>query len=235
MQKRILLLLLLNSFVLCAMEKESSRFFSPLCSFLPKRFTHSSVSLSPMQKLQADKDAFEKWLWRTDWFSGGSRTTMTGGLPYSSYYIHLKPVKFLKYCYMQHLHEGAPRACNIHDLYTFSVQGRHEIGRKLLSNCKKARKNGCSALGAAILARNVSAEYKRNFIYSLLQYGFTLTDKDRGLLKLVLYQAVPVEVTSLLHDMQQGDFAVLPQDVRRSIVYHIACLLKGKEWISLLL
>lgn len=237
MQKReLLLLFLLSPLFACAMEKESSRFLSPLRSFLPKRFTSSTVSVSPMQKLQADKDAFEKWLWCTGWFSGGiNRTPMQGGLPASTYYIYDKPVKFLKYCYMQYLHEGVPRVSHLHELYVLSVHGRHEIVRTLLDKCKKAHKNSYSALGAAILARGVSMNYKRNFIYQLLQYGFTLTEKDRGLVKVLLYQAIPAEVLSLLHDNQESNFSVLPLDIRRCIVYYIAHLLKGKEWVSLLL
>lgn len=231
MQKRMLVLLfIIGSLNVYAMEKESSSFLSPLRLFLPKRFVSNSIHLSTMQKLQTDRDKFEEWLLKIKWFGAYPNWTAMG----PGEHIYDKPVKFLKYCYMPDSYEGAC-AFHIDYLYNLSLRSTHKLARARFNQAKKARKNGYSALGAAILARGVSGEYKRNFIYWLLQYGFTLTDKDRGLLKLALYQAASPEVLSLLHDTQQGNFAALPLDIRRCVVYNIVHLLKGKEWVSLLI
>ena len=53
-----------------------------------------------------------------------------------------------------------------------------------LRRCIDARINGYSALGAAMLAKDVSIDDKRDFIQQLLNYGFELTKKDSAILKL---------------------------------------------------
>lgn len=227
MQKRILLMLfVLYSHTTCAMENEASKALVAVRSLLPKLLKKSSNPLSPMQKMQADKNKFEDWLWRSSgWLSRYSMDTYNE-LPVCSYDIYCKPVRFLKYCSMQYLHNAETNMLSWVGWNCFV---------SLADRCRQARKKGYSALGAAILAKGMSDKYKRNFIYRLLQYGFTATEKDKTLARLVIYEAISAKLLFLLHASPDGDFLVLPQDVRRYIAYYSIRLLEGKELYSLLL
>jgi len=248
MQKCIaLLLFILNPFVACAMENDSSSFFASWYSYLPEWLTSSSVSLSPMQQVQVDKNEFEELLY----VSTGSyqlliyRCSELQRLSLNSL-INDNPVEFLLYCYNQAMHGNL--------VSNFAI-----IDDSLLNTCKKVRLNGYSALGAAIIATHgyvrqdkydtaedgsiVLNEYfikvKPYFIQALMQDGFTLTEKDRTLVALELYDAIPAEhkqtMILLLNDKQESYFSVLPHDVRRLIVSAMVRSFKKEHWLCVLL
>ena len=89
------------------------------------------------------------------------------------------PTIFLHYCYSQQYHKDS--AIDFVEL-TISID--------LLNKCQHARIDGYSALGAAIVAREVSVESKRNFIRQLMDFGFKLTQKDKVLAELMVYDSI---------------------------------------------
>lgn len=99
---------------------------------------------------------------------------------------NLKPINFLRYCFYQFCHTD---------------QNKQEMQQLIsqypdlhpLDEYKKIEINGYSAIGAAILAPEVSIENKREFIEQLLNLGFLPTKKDVMIAKLQLYDAIPPE------------------------------------------
>jgi hypothetical protein len=227
MQKRMLLLLfLLSSSVVRAMEEEerSFRCFALLRSYISTWFVASQISLSPIQEAQRSKSNFEKEL-----VPGGSFTIT---ILRDGQTIDFSPDAFFKYCYNQNMHDSCDfwvvKIDDLDDTYIDNFNG------SLLDNYKEARIDGYSALGAAILAEDVCIEYKRNLIQRLLEKGFTLTEKDKMLLALELYDTIPAEqeqmMILLLHNHQEDSFG-LPHDVRKYIVDYVVRLYKEKSWL----
>ena len=127
--------------------------------------------------------------------------------------VNMYPARFLSYCYYQKYHEKN-KQMGIEGAFVF------EDG---LSGCMNARINGYSALGAAMLAKDVSIDDKRAFIQQLLNYGFELTKKDSALLKLEFCDGLPIDQEAkmifLLCDHKENSFSMLPPEVRTLIVY----------------
>lgn len=242
-----LLFLILSASTACTMENNSSSSFdswslylsSALRSYIP---VIREMSLSPMQKIQADKDEFEAQL-QVNKLSMGYMVPLTTGL-FNVAQIDINPVEFLKYCYNQNLHERFPFAVDV-----------NYMDASLLEKCKKTEIDGYSALGAAIIAKDafvtlnkcILAPMKPIFILKLMNRCFTLTEKDKILVTLELYNAISAKekekMMLLLHDSQDGHFSVFPHEVRRVIVSDMVRLLdikrllqeSGKEWLNLLL
>jgi len=81
---------------------------------------------------------------------------------------------------------------------------------------KEAQIDGYSAIGAAILAPEVSIESKRNFIAQLLNLGFKLTIKDRMLAEFVVYDSIPEnEKEKMILFLREKD--LLPE-IKKTIV-----------------
>jgi len=232
MKKRNLLLLFVFSpFVICAMENDFLSSFPLLRSYLPVlrsdtfAQTTSQVCLSPMQRIQANKDAFKKLLYVSSWSQkADSYKHPAVWRTYLENIINNKPVEFLLYCYNQPLH------------------GRNfgfYPDNFLLNKVREAFINGYSALGAAIIAEDTYDDklvpIKPRFIQRLIRYGFELTEKDRMLVALEFFDNIPAQtMILLLNDKQKGDFSVLPHDVKRSIVDYTVRLFKKEHWLCVL-
>ncbi len=156
------------------------------------------------------------------------------------------PVCFLHYCFAYYrIYRVEDRCMELSDL---------DQDASLLNACKEARIDGYSALGAAIMFKSsllsngvwyvlltemdASIEDKFNLTQDLPQKGFTLTEKDKTLLALELYDSIPAEheqmMVVLLQDQQKGNLAMLSHDVRRYIVEYAVRLYKEKAWFSFL-
>lgn len=221
MQKRMLLaLVFLSSFGVHAMEAEAASFIVAGFTYLSTLLTSSAVPLSPMQKVQVDKSEFEYQL-QIGWHL---RTLIPLVSGYFRDRVKINPAVFPRYCYIQKFHRELDACFKLSDLDQDAI---------LLNECKEARINGYSALGAAILAKDVDIEYKKDFINQLMDKGFTFTENDKALIALELYNAIPAEekqmMLFLLHDHQEGGLTLLPHEVKRYIVDCALCLYKEKE------
>lgn len=131
---------------------------------------------------------------------------------------------FLLYCYYQKNHDDWDRT----DI-DYLIKPEHA---ELLKKCKEAHIDGFSALGAAIAAKDITIETKRNFIQKLMNCGFELTEKDTLLAAAELHDEILTQqetgVLSLL--LGQGNFAILPEDVRRCIMESMIDVFKITLW-----
>ena len=89
---------------------------------------------------------------------------------------------FLIYCYNHAYDTNDRREENMQQLAS---------DKSLVNEFKNAQIDGYSAIGAAILAPDESIKSKRNFIEQLIHLGFKLTQKDKMLAGLPLYDAIP--------------------------------------------
>lgn len=143
--------------------------------------------------------------------------------------IQLGPGLLLDYCYY---------------LKHFEFDWRKHIGQLvesqyLLDECRKSRKGeGYSALGAVIIAHNVSVEVKRNVIQKLLLHGFEFTQTDRALAGLYLFDAIPVEqkakmVFLLCYDNHEDSFLSLLPEIRNYIAQYSISLLDKEHGLCI--
>lgn len=240
MQKRMLLslFLFLNPFVVCAMEEDYpnsffslsytlednvSSLFNVLRSYLPVWLVANQVPLSPMQEIQISKNKFEEELVPDESFTV---TTFSNG-----HAIHFSPHGFFKDCYWLQLIED-----DLDDTYIESFKG------SLLDMYKKTQIDGYSALGAVIISKKGSLLHRQELIERLLNKGFTLTEKDKTLAPLALYnqiqdlytEAMILLLQDHLHDHQKDSLAVLPHEVIRLIVGYMVYLHKAENLCYLL-
>jgi hypothetical protein len=225
----LLLLLLLSSFGVRAMEEEYPNFFRTLQS-LPTSLGTKNVSLSPMQEIQESKNNFVNQL-QISMLSAEYWSPVISGL-FLQRPIQANPVEFLKYCYY---FKAGHYVNNF-----FSIDLSHlDQDVSLLNMCKNTCIDGYSALGAALLAEGMYIEYKKCFINELLRRNFTFTEKDITLIALHLHDVIPAEqkqmIISLLHGHQESDLAMFPHDIKRCIVDYIVHLHKKSDWLCLLL
>jgi len=220
MQKIIFLLLFVMSSSMHAMENSSfSRFFSFVCSFVCSDQVANESEV--MQGLRANKNKFEEQLQIKEWVTE-YMSPPTWEL-FSSEEVDNNPVQFLKFCYWQKHHKKPMR---------IRIEQYFDYPSSLFHKCRNVRINGYSALGAAIIAKGVFNQDKGNFILDLKDRGYTLTEKDKELLVLELYDSIPVEnkkaMMLLLCNHQANDLSFFPYDVRKYIVqYMIGCFKKG--------
>lgn len=127
--------------------------------------------------------------------------------------INADPLVFLQYCYGQKYHTDK-REKHLSLLVT-SVD--------LLNRCKEARIDGYSALGAAIIAKSVRLKDRCTFVRRLMQYGFEMTEEDRVLSALELYDAISTEhkekMVLFLCDHKESGLSMLPHDIMKHIVH----------------
>ena len=164
-----------------------------------------------------DKDAADLELFRVNYFLMPFVAKMNTRPEFTE--KNKYPARFLSYCYYQKYHEK-DNQMGLKGVFTLEDGlSRFEGG---LSRCMDARINGYSALGAAIVARGVSIDDKRNFIQQLLNYGFELTKKDSALLKIEFCDGLPADQQAkmilLLCNHAEGNLSALPRDVRKLIV-----------------
>ncbi len=132
----------------------------------------------------------------------------------------LGPGMFFKYCYyLKHHNKESMWHINIEQLVACA---------DLLRKCQEHRIDDCSALGAAIIAPDVCVKDKRGFIRKLMMHGFELTQKDRELAALELYDGIPTEqkemMIFLLCAYNEGNLSILPYDVIQYIIQYIISL-----------
>lgn len=222
----------LSPFIACAMESDSSSFFS---SWNISSWSGSNKVLTPLQEVQKSKSEFEAQL-QLEW-SFKTMLPRTNRL-FSPSSIKSNPVEFLKFCYHQKLYEELMGVCiDLSDL-------NQDIS--LLNACKEARIDGYSALGAAIIAEPAfsfmdnTTEIKPAFVLSLVEIGFEFTEKDKTLMALTLYKSIPKKQQKTMifllqnHRDEEGYFS-MPLDVRKYIVQYIMRLFKTEVWLCSLL
>lgn len=153
--------------------------------------------------------------------------------------IDLKPKRFLRYCYYQQYH-NAEDEDEFEQLVSQGQNCVEQLNRypSLLAQCQKARIEGCSALGAALLAKNITYSKRCAFMQKLMHAGFEFTEKDQLFLALYLYDKIPthekkVMMLVLQDNEQMGHLSVLPYDVRKYIVQCMVCACKAKLLIFL--
>lgn len=221
MQKIILSLLVMSSFS-HAMEKYlSGKVFSFFNSFICSNQVSSDQVVNEselIQSLRANKNKFEEQLQLEKWTTEYMDTPHGLFLPDK---IAENPVLFLKFCYFQELQVTGYINISIRDF---------DNSNSLSDKCRAARIDGYSALGAAMLAKEVQDACKGAFILDLKDRGYTLTEKDKELLVLELYDVIPVRCKKimilLLCDQQTND--ELPHDIRNYIVQYIMDSLKKR-------
>lgn len=125
------------------------------------------------------------------------------------------PSVFLYYCYYQKHHKD--RELDLLEFVVFSTD--------LLNKCLHMCIDGYSALGAAMLAKDITDDNRRDFIRQLIDFGFTCTQKDKVLAELLLYDSISVKhkktMILLLCDDHRSDFSILPYDVKKYLIYWI--------------
>lgn len=202
-----------------------SKFCSFVCSFVFNNQVssdHVVIESGVIKELRIRKNKFEEQLQLEKWTTEYMDTPHGLFLPDK---IAENPVLFLKFCYFQEL--------QLTGYINISIRQFDEPS--LLQKCRDARIDGYSALGAAMLAKEVQDPCKGGFIFDLKDRGYTLTEKDKELLVLELYDRIPVQhkkiMILLLCNQQTSD--ELPHDIRNYIVHYMIDALK-KDYPSVM-
>lgn len=220
MKKIVLSLACVISLSACAMENESSSCFAKIYSFFSNKLKSfvTTQGLSPMQAMQKNKNNFEDRLMSDGAFVV---TEVLNGRV-----IHFSPDAFFQCCYKENF-------CG------FSWVADAFDDASLLGRYKEWRIDGYSALGAAIISEHGPFLDRKKFVEKLLDHGFTLTEKDKKLAPLVLYNKISElareSMILLLHEHQEGDLGSFPYEVKKIIVNYMVRLYKEKEWLCSLL
>lgn len=214
MKKYIFLFLLVMNSSMHAMERYSfSGFLSSLYSYLFSDVINQvSRESEVIQNLRISRNKFAEKL------NVFTLRATTHDLFNS---INDNPVLFLEHCYHQRF-------------WWRNFIVRSDVDIDLIDRCKKAQIDGYSALGAACIARDMPIGYKRDFIRPLMDHGFELTEKDRALAIIELYDAISAEqkkeMIFLLFILGQGNFAILPHELGKYIVYYMMYSFKKEVW-----
>lgn len=238
----LLLLLIISSAFTHSMEKENPS--SPLISKITKspkkskkerplfQFSLPFIKLTEwptsqsIASMRANKDNLEKRLSMKDKqikkaikrqqdlrniFTIGSNNLGNSGFGASS--------NFLDYCYYQTLHERI--GLNLSDIQN-------------LDHCKGTHASFCdySALGAAMLAKDIPTEKKHAFIQKLIDYGFEPLNGDIELADLIVYDHTMHYEKILLHllyTQTPATWSPLLQEVRTHIAQYLLQLLNKES------
>jgi hypothetical protein len=139
--------------------------------------------------------------------------------------MHQDPVRFLQYCYYKKIHKDNNNELDIKRLRMLNKP----IPLQAFQN---ARIDGYSALGAAMIAKDISYDEKRDFIQVLINYDFKPTQKDIELAKLILYDEITKQSKPMLHILySQANWSVLPKEVRKTIIQNMIQLFKNELWL----
>lgn len=142
----------------------------------------------------------------------------------------IQPYEFLQYCYYQKYHDSEPYMATSH----------LDDDECFLELCMEASIGNCSALGAAILASDVSFKEKKYFIQTLRERGFVPTQEDIQLAEFVLYEEVlrqeqetklKTKFIHLLHPNSPAYWRDVPQEVRKIIASYLLELIKKDYWL----
>jgi hypothetical protein len=220
MKKHIALsLLIFSSTFTHTMEKEFS-FLNPFSWFSSSQTPNESKLIAD---LRANINDFENQL-KLDRSKELEKTYL---LPETlQLFMHIgttKPDQFIQYCYYQKFHET--EMVDFDEICTDT---------SLLKKYHELEINGYSALGAAMLAKEISIEEKLKFIKKLIKYNFKPTLKDIGIAELVLYDAITEHhktLLHLLHPHSEINWSVLPHEIRNHITQYILQLLRKEFWL----
>lgn len=204
---------------------------SLLYSYTPSFFSQSSDDSQRIKDIRKNKNYFEKELQLSNVLNNCSSNVAIGLLylnsnepDYNLFNVFLQspiaiqPINFLRYCYYQKFHDDNSKE----DMQALASY------ENLLNDFKNIHIKECSALGAAIMAPGVSIKSKRNFIKQLMHLGFQLTQKDRVLAELQLYDAVPEsEKTKMLLFLTKKD--MLPE-IKQNIVGYMLQPYRLMSW-----
>jgi hypothetical protein len=133
---------------------------------------------------------------------------------------------FVEYCYCyRHWKKNTYWEIDIQNLRGLS------LNKPILNKCLNANINGYSALGSAIIAEYISSEERYILIQELTKYGFKPTQKDIGIAQLHLYDNIPKIFYHLIYPSLGVNWAILPKEIRLSIMRYIIQVFKNKFWL----
>ncbi len=220
--------------------KPLSNIFSSLSSPCISSSTNHKSKKANTKKLKTNKNNFEQALnsLKNDGLAEKARLSVVSTL-YSEDYdlcyfnsnakriltrVENNPNSFLLYCYYQKFHDNWDR-----DDIDFLITPKHA---DLFTRCKNVRIEGYSALSAAIMAKDLAVASKHDFIQKLIDNGFELTEKDTLLAASELYDGILTEQKTSVLDflLGQGNFSVLPLDVRRYTMQYVIDAFKETLW-----
>jgi hypothetical protein len=232
MKKQIILLLISNLSFTYAMENNELSIFS-LSSYVPTWFLSSQKSNESQLviDLRTSKSNFESKLR----FSYGA---YLNGMTTLLLAFDTDTMKTGKYCFLQYCYHYKDwhNACLMH----LSDLGADTIA---LARCQSLKIDGYSALGAAMLAKDVSSQDKRAFIKELIDYQFKPTLKDTQLAEFIFYDEIMKEEQStelkakklktkfihLLHPESLAYWYIFPSEIKKLIAQLMIQVLKQEE------
>lgn len=229
MKKLLLLCTLVSVHQLYGMETSPYQYctniISHAYSYLPSFFSQSPKESEYIEILRKDKNNFEQKLniYKIADNSAGNIGVAMRLMSEAALFnmtlgslcnnrMKLFPNDFLLYCYYQKFHTNQSKG-DMEKLVSANFKNLPNDDLDTLNKYKAAQIDGYSAIGAAILAPDVSVQSKREFINQLFELGFKPTKKDIMLAELVLYDAIPKENMMLF--LHQED--LLPE-IKRNII-----------------
>ncbi len=171
-------------------------------------------------KIRASKNEFENQLLDDTWEQ--DKVGYNSSMLLSRFWLEdFKPINFFRSCcYKFH-----------HKMTIFKLSSSYS----LFNTYKNVQINGYSALGAAMMANDISPDVKRNFIQELVNLNFKPTAKDIELAELYLYDAICTitkeKIILLLCDHQKDNLPQLLPEIRTQIAYHLIQLFKNEFWL----
>lgn len=198
-----------------------SSFFSISSSCKDVKTEESSLILD----LRKKKKEFGNIL-KDEYIESRPKFAITPTLYIATNRVDADPTQFLNYCYYQKFHN------NVDDLVMMdNIVDEFNSNPSLLQKCQTARINGYSALGAAMLAPDISAKKKRAFNQTLANYGVKPTPEDVALAELLLYDALIDKrkreaFICLVHLQKKWN---IPADIKKIIDCYMIQLFKRKK------
>lgn len=104
----------------------------------------------------------------------------------------------------------------------------------VLKKYENAQIEGYSALGACMIAQDISFAKRRMLIQYLSNHNFKPIPKDIGIAELILYDGTLKHREKFMHlcnPHPETNWSVLPKDLRLGIAYYIIRILKNKFWL----
>lgn len=203
-------LLIVSTTFTHVMEKESS--FS--CS----QISNESELINNLRK---EKNNLEKQLSDDTWAQ--DKVDYNSIIKLSKFWSdEFNPINFFRSCYYKFHHKMT--------IYKF------KLSYSLLDTYQNVQIDGYSALGAAILANEISTDEKRNFIQELINLDFKPTVKDIRLAELYVYDSYEIAeykniFLHLLQDNPNSNWFMLPHDIREQIVRLLIQFFKKDAWL----
>jgi hypothetical protein len=208
MKKHIPLLLLIFSYTL-SQSMEHKKSFKQLR--LKYSHTPTSNESQKMVAIRQNINNFENQLKVEYWME--QTTVPVFSQLFSPRSILENPTVFLQYCYYKEIHKNHDHELDIQRLGLLR-------NPTLLKKCQEAQIDDYSALGATMIAKNISFDEKRIFIQELMDHNFKPTPQDRILARLFSYDEITKnrkELLCLLFTNAHHAWSTLPDELRRYI------------------